>query len=88
MVYTGDRVTDGGLMDIEDDALMEEVRKVLRAMLGHPDPEPENTGNFVPTEGRSSGAPRITDDQRARDFVARVSGRIPAHGAELPEQDS
>lgn len=76
----------------EDDALMEEVRKVLRAMLGSPDPEPESesekTGNIVPTEGRSSGAPRITDDQYAKDFVARVSGRIPAHGAELPEQDS
>ena len=75
-------------MDIEDDALMEEVRKVLRRMLGHPDPEPENTGNIVPNEGRSSGAPRITDEQYARDFVARVTGRIPAHGAELPEQDS
>lgn len=75
-------------MDIEDDALMEEVRKVLRAMLGHPDPEPENTGNAVPNEGRSTGAPRISPDQYSRDFVARVSGRIPAHGAELPEQDS
>ena len=77
-------------MDIEDDALMEEVRKVLRAMLGHPDPEPEpeKTGNVVPTEGRSTGAPRISDDQLAKDFVARVTGRIPAHGAELPEQDS
>lgn len=75
-------------MDIEDDALMEEVRKVLRAMLGHPDPEPEKTGNIVPTEGRNSGTPRITDDQYAKDFVARVSGRIPAHGAELPEKES
>ena len=88
MVYTGDRVTDGGLMDTEDDALMEEVRKVLRAMLGQPDPEPVNTGNVVKTEGRSTGAPRISDEQYARDFVARVTGRIPTFGAELPEQDS
>lgn len=75
-------------MDIEDDIVTEEVRKVLRRMLGHPDPEPENTGNAVPNEGRSTGAPRISPDQYSRDFVARVSGRIPAHGAELPEQDS
>jgi hypothetical protein len=74
-------------MDIEDDAVMEEVRKVLRAMLGQPDPEPENSA-VVPNEGHSTGAPRITDEQYARDFVARVAGRIPAFGAELPEQDS
>ena len=76
-------------MDIEDDALMEEVRKVLRRMLGHPDAEPESesekTGNIVPNEGRSSGAPRITDDQYAKDFVARIAGRIPAHSEQLPE---
>ena len=86
MAYT--RRRDRGLMDLEDDALMEEVRKVLRALLGSPDPEPENTGNIVPNEGRSSGKPKITDGQVARDFVARVTGRIPAHGAELPEKES
>jgi hypothetical protein len=75
-------------MDGFTEAELESARKVLRRMLGHPDPEPENTGNIVPNEGRSSGAPRITDEQYARDFVARVTGRIPAHGAELPEQDS
>ena len=72
-------------MDIEDDALMEEVRKVLRAMLGSPDPEPENTGNIVPNEGRSTGAPRITDDQRARDFLRRINGTTPTVADRLPE---
>jgi hypothetical protein len=75
-------------MDIEDDALMEEVRKVLRAMLGEVEPEPVTGPNIVPNEGRSTGTPRITDEQYARDFVARVTGRIPAHGAALPEKES
>ena len=87
MVYTGDRVTDGGLMDTEDDALMEEVRKVLRAMLGHPDPEPEKTGNIVPTEGRSSGKPRIDADQYSRDFLRRINGTTPAYAEQLPEPE-
>ncbi len=74
-------------MDGFTEAELESARKVLRAMLGQPDPEPENSA-VVPNEGRSTGAPRITDEQYARDFVARVAGRIPAYGAELPEQDT
>ncbi len=71
-------------MDIEDDALMEEVRKVLRQLLGEVEPEPENSA-VVPNEGRSTGAPRITDDQRARDFLRRINGTTPTFADRLPE---
>ncbi len=64
-----------------------ELRKMLRQLLGQTEPEPEH-GNHVPREGGNPKPPPISDDQRARDFVARVSGRIPAYGAELPEKDS
>jgi hypothetical protein len=73
-------------MDGFTDAELESARKVLRAMLGHPDPEPEQ-GNVVPQEGRTTGTPAISPDQYARDFVNRVAGRIPAHSPELPEKD-
>jgi hypothetical protein len=73
-------------MDGFTEAELESARKVLRAMLGHPDPEPENSA-VVPNEGRSTGTPRITPEQYARDFVARVTGRTPAHSEQLPEQD-
>jgi hypothetical protein len=64
-----------------------ELREVIRKLLGIPDPEPDNTGNVVPNEGRTTGAPGISPDQYARDFVNRVAGRIPAHSPELPEQE-
>jgi hypothetical protein len=64
-----------------------ELRKMLRRLLGQPDAEPTRSA-VVPREGRSTGAPRVTDEQRAKDFVARVAGRIPAYGAELPEKES
>ncbi len=74
-------------MDGFTDVELESARKVLRAMLGHPEPEPENTGNVVPAEGKDPGTPGISDDQYARDFVNRVAGRIPAHSPELPEKE-
>jgi hypothetical protein len=74
-------------MDGFTDAELDSARKVLRAMLGHPEPEPEQ-GNVVPQEGRTTGAPAISPDQYARDFVNRVAGRIPAHSPDLPEKDS
>ena len=70
-----------------DDDDLDRLRALLRAMLGHPEPEPA-TGNVVPQEGRTTGVPGISDEQYARDFVARVAGRIPAFGAELPEKES
>ncbi len=75
-------------MDGFTDAELESARKVLRAMLGHPEPESVPGPNIVPQEGRTTGAPGISPDQYARDFVNRVAGRIPAHSPELPEKDS
>jgi hypothetical protein len=69
----------------EDDALMEEVRKVLRAMLGQPDPEPVTGPPIVPSEGRSTGAPRILPDQYSRDFLRRINGTTPTFADRLPE---
>ncbi len=65
---------------------VERLRALLRAMLGHPEPEPAQ-GNIVAQEGRTTGTPAISPDQYARDFVNRVAGRIPAHSPELPEPD-
>jgi len=66
---------------------LESARKVLRAMLGHPEPEPA-TGNVVAQEGRTTGAPGISPDQYRLDFLDRITGRTPMYGSELPEKDS
>ena len=65
---------------------LDRLRGLLRRMLGHDEPEPEH-GNVVAAEGRTTGTPAISPDQRARDFVNRVAGRIPAHAEHLPEDN-
>lgn len=70
---------------MEDDDGLEAVRKVLRQLLGKPDPEPVTGPNVVPNEGRSSGQPRIDADQFSRDFLRRINGTTPAYAEQLPE---
>jgi hypothetical protein len=76
-------------MDGFTDAELESARKVLRAMLGHPDPdpEPEKTGNHVPAEGRNPTPPGISPEQYARDFIRRVTGEVAAYAEQLPEPE-
>ncbi len=74
-------------MDGFTDAELESARKVLRAMLGHPDePEPA-TGNVVPAEGKNPGTPGISDDQYRLDFIRRITGTVPAYAEQLPEPE-
>ncbi len=80
-------ITDAKDMQTVDNLGDPELRKLLHRLLGQDEPEPARSA-VVPREGRSTGAPRVTPEQHARDFVARVAGRIPAYGNELPEQDS
>jgi hypothetical protein len=80
-------ITDAKDMQTVNNLGDPELRKLLHRLLGQDEPEPVNSA-VVAREGRSTGTPRITDEQYARDFVARVTGRIPAHGAELPEKES
>ena len=74
-------------MDGFTDAELESARKVLRAMLGHPVPEPA-TGLRIPAEGRNPTPPGITDEQYARDFIRRVTGEVAAHAEVLPEPET
>ena len=75
-------------LDLDDDNL-EQVRAVLRQLLGQvepaPEPEPAAGANVVPSEGRSSGKPRISPDQYSRDFLRRINGTIPTLADRLPE---
>jgi hypothetical protein len=73
-------------MDGFTGAELESARKVLRAMLGHPETEPEQ-GNVVPQEGRTTGTPAISPDQYARDFIRRINGTVPAYAEQLPEPE-
>ncbi len=66
---------------------LERLRALLRAMLGHPEPEPQQTGNVVPQEGRSAGRPGISAEQYARDFIRRLNGTTAAYAEQLPEKD-
>jgi hypothetical protein len=78
-------------MDVDDmsAADLEAARKVLRRLLGHPEPEPEpeQTGCVVPREGSNPAPPGISDEQYARDFIRRLNGTIPAYAEQLPEKD-
>ncbi len=73
-------------MDGFTNAELDSARKVLRAMLGHPEPEPQQ-GNIVPSEGGNPASPGISDEQYARDFIRRLNGTIPAYAEQLPEPD-
>jgi hypothetical protein len=70
-----------------DEGDIDRLRALLRAMLGHAEPEPEQTGNVVPQEGRSAGRPGISADQYAADFIKRLTGEIPAFAQQLPEPE-
>jgi hypothetical protein len=74
-------------MDGFTDAELESARKVLRAMLGHPDPEPEKTGNIVSREGRNPTPPGISPEEYARDFIRRVTGEVAAYAEQLPDPE-
>jgi hypothetical protein len=76
-------------MDVDDmsDADLEAARKVLRRLLGHPEPESVPGPNIVPQEGRTTGTPGISDEQYRLDFLRRLNGTIPAYAEQLPEPD-
>ncbi len=81
-------ITDAKDMQTVDNLGDPELRKLLHRLLGQAEPEPVSGPNIVAREGRTTGAPGISPEQYARDFVQRISGRIPMYGADLPEQDS
>jgi hypothetical protein len=63
---------------------LERLRALLRAMLGHPEPEPQQ-GNIVPSEGGNPAPPGISAEQYARDFIRRLNGTTAAYAEQLPE---
>ncbi len=73
-------------MDGFTDAELESARKVLRAMLGHPEPEPKQ-GNIVPNEGGNPAPPGISPEEYARDFIRRVTGEVAAYAEQLPDPE-
>ena len=63
-----------------------ELRKILRQILGQPEPEP-TTGNVVPAEGRNASPLPISPRQYALDFLSRLTGVTPAYAEVLPEPE-
>ncbi len=64
-----------------------ELRKVLRQLLGQPEPEPAH-GNHVPREGGNPAPPGVGPEQYALDFIRRVNGTIAAYAEQLPEPET
>lgn len=63
-----------------------ELRKMLRRILGKPEPEPA-TGLVVANEGSNPAPPGISARQYALDFLSRLNGVIPAYAEVLPEPE-